>query len=156
MDEVFQFKQMIVWDKGPMGMGWHYRRSYETVLVGEKPGAAIQWNGGSTVENVIRPGMYGIKKIIPKAHEHPCAKPVELYAKFIQWHTNEGDVVVDPFMGHGPCGVAAVRMGRQFWGIELSPEYFSKAVENIRNALGRDRFFSERGREVQGSLFSDE
>src|SRR5439155_8545804 len=31
LDEVFEFKQMVVWDKGPMGMGWHYRRSYETV-----------------------------------------------------------------------------------------------------------------------------
>src|SRR3990167_301751 len=38
MDEIFNFKQMIVWDKGPMGMGWHYRRSYETVLVAEKKG----------------------------------------------------------------------------------------------------------------------
>ena len=36
MNEVFNFKQMVVWDNGPMGMGWHYRRSYETVLVGTK------------------------------------------------------------------------------------------------------------------------
>jgi hypothetical protein len=35
MDEIIGFKQAIVWDKGPIGMGWHYRRSYEFVLVAE-------------------------------------------------------------------------------------------------------------------------
>src|SRR3990167_10569869 len=39
LDEQLDFKQMVIWDKGPMGMGWHYRRSYETVLVAQKPGA---------------------------------------------------------------------------------------------------------------------
>lgn len=47
---------MIVWDKGPMGMGWHYRRSYETVLVAEKPGAACRWYDDTNgIENIIRP-----------------------------------------------------------------------------------------------------
>src|SRR3990167_10584727 len=56
LDEAIGFKQMIVWDKGPMGMGWHYRRSYETVLVGEKPGAACRWfDESGRVENIIRP-----------------------------------------------------------------------------------------------------
>ena len=75
MDEVFRFRQMVIWDKGPMGMGWHYRRSYETVLVGEKPGGPCRWYGDKRTENVIRPGQYGIRKIIPAAHQHPCAKP---------------------------------------------------------------------------------
>ncbi len=87
LDEAIGFKQMIVWDKGPMGMGWHYRRSYETVLVGEKPGAACHWyDTSNAVENVIRPGK--IKKIIPTARAtsdrqrpipaaalHPFAQP---------------------------------------------------------------------------------
>lgn len=65
LDEAIGFKQMVIWDKGPMGMGRHYRRSYETVLVAEKPGAACKWyDETSRVENVIRPGS-GIRKIIP-------------------------------------------------------------------------------------------
>ena len=64
LDEVFDFKQMIVWDKGPMGMGWHYRRSYETVLVAEKKGGSRWYDETSAVENIIRPGQYGIRKII--------------------------------------------------------------------------------------------
>ena len=133
LDEVFNFKQMVVWDKGPMGMGWHYRRSYETVLVGEKPGAACRWFGGNNKENIIRPGQYGIRKIIPQKDQHPCAKPVELYAHFIGLHSQPGDLVVDPFMGEGPCGVACARMGRRFIGIEIDPGYFQIAVDRIKN-----------------------
>ena len=55
MDGIIGFKQMVVWDKGPIGMGWHYRRSYETVLVGEKPGAACRWfDDSQQIENIIR------------------------------------------------------------------------------------------------------
>ena len=132
MDEVFNFKQMVVWDKEPMGMGWHYRRSYETVLVGEKPGAACRWFGGSSTENIIRPGDYGIRKIIPQAKEHPCAKPVELYRFFVDRHTQPGELVVDPFMGESPCGVACIRTGRRFIGIELDPGYYRIACDRIR------------------------
>jgi len=137
MDEVFAFKQMVVWDKGPMGMGWHYRRSYETVLVGEKPGTACHWFGGRDVENIIRPGAYGIRKIIPSAAEHPCAKPVELYAHFIRLHTQADDWVVDPFMGAGPCGIAAIRLNRSFIGIELDPGHFATARRRIQHELAQ-------------------
>ena len=70
LNEVFAFKQMVVWDKGGLGMGWHYRRSYETVLVGEKPGAACHWYGGNATSNVCR-----VPKIIPSADQHPNEKP---------------------------------------------------------------------------------
>ena len=43
LDEAVGFKQMVIWDKGPMGMGSHYRRSYKTVLVGEKRGGKCRW-----------------------------------------------------------------------------------------------------------------
>jgi len=131
MDEVFAFKQMVVWDKGPMGMGWHYRRSYETVLVGEVPGEACQWYGGRKTENIIRPGQYGIRKIMPGADEHPCAKPVELYAHFIGLHTQSGGVVLDPFAGNGPCCVAAKKLGRRWIGIEIDPGYAEIARKRV-------------------------
>lgn len=137
MDEVFRFKQMVVWDKGPMGMGWHYRRSYETVLVGEKPGAACRWFGGKDKENILRPGDYGIRKIIPAANQHPCAKPIELYQHFIQLHTLPGDVVLDPFMGESPCGISCIRTGRKFIGIEIDEKYFDIAVARIKRELTR-------------------
>ena len=139
LDEAIGFKQMVVWDKGPMGMGWHYRRSYETVLVAEKKGAACNWQGGRKVENVIRPGAYGIAKIIPGEDDHPCAKPTALYKAFINWHSSEGELVLDPFMGHGPCGQAAVEMGRRFIGVECDEEHYERAVKRIRAALAQPR-----------------
>lgn len=133
MDEVFEFKQMVVWDKGPMGMGWHYRRSYETVLVGQKQGAACKWYDDSKrVENIIRPGDYGIVKIIPAKDEHPTLKPVNLPAHFIRLHTLPGESVLDPFMGSGTTLVAAQNEGRRATGIELSEEYCKVAVDRLR------------------------
>ena len=136
IDEVFDFKQMVVWDKGPMGMGWHYRRSYETVLVAQKPGAACLWfDDSSRVENIIRPGAYGIRKIIPSATDHPTPKPVELAALFVNLHTKPGHTVLDPFAGHGWVGQACVRLGRKFIGIEVDREHFDRMVAKIEDAF---------------------
>jgi DNA modification methylase len=137
MDEVLEFKQMVVWDKGPMGMGWHYRRSYETVLVAMKPGGACKWyDETNQIENIIRPGYKGISKVIPSAEQHPTTKPVNLAAHFIQLHTQPGDVVLDPFMGSGTTGLAAVKLGREFIGIELDETWFDMASAQI-DALER-------------------
>lgn len=132
LDEVFQFKQMVVWDKGPMGMGWHYRRSYETVLVAQVPGAACHWFGNSTIENIIRPGDYGIRKIIPSADDHPTPKPVALASHFINLHSEAGEVVLDPFAGHGWAVVAAKLLGRRYIGIEIDPKYCGTARQRLR------------------------
>ncbi len=129
--EALQFKQMVVWDKGPMGMGWHYRRSYETVLVAEKPGAKCAWYDESDrIENIIR----HIPKLIPTAKDHPTPKPVELAAHFIQLHTRPGDLVVDPFMGGGSTAEACKRLGRRFLGVELDPQWLDLAI----NRLGQE------------------
>ena len=130
MDEAIGFKQAVVWDKGGLGMGWHYRRSYETVLVAEVPGKC-RWYGHKRVENIIRPGQYGIRKVIPTDDQHPTEKPPELAKAFIVWHSKRGDTVVDPFMGAGSTGLAAMRLGRRFIGIELDPKWFDKAREKL-------------------------
>lgn len=131
LDEVLTFKQMVVWDKGPMGMGWHYRRSYETVLVAHK-GASCKWyDETDRVENIIRPGNYGIRKIIPMANNHPTPKPVELPAHFIRLHSQPGDLILDPFMGGGSTLQAAQQAGRRAIGIELSEEYCRMAVDRL-------------------------
>ena len=137
MDEHLDFKQMVVWDKGPMGMGWHYRRSYETVLVGQKRGGPCRWfDETSAVENIIRPGTNGIAKIIPDADDHPTPKPWQLAAHFIRLHTKPGDLVLDPFCGYGWVGVAAMKMGRRFLGVEIDPAFAEEARRRIAEAAG--------------------
>lgn len=133
-----RFKHMVVWDKGPMGMGWHYRRSYETILVAEKPGAACRWyDDSNAVENIIRPGNHGIRRIIPRADQHPTEKPWQLAGRFIRLHTLPDHLVADPFMGSGTTGVACVRLGRRFVGIEIDEHWFNVAKRRIQEELER-------------------
>ncbi len=141
MDEVFKFKQAVVWDKGPIGMGWHYRRSYEFVLVAEKRGSgkAKWYDTTKKIENILRggrgePGRIG--KIIPRSSQHPTEKPVRLGEFFIGLHSQRGDLVLDPFMGSGAFGEAALKMGRRFIGIELDPAHFEVACRRIAQAQG--------------------
>jgi DNA modification methylase len=135
LDEAIGFKHMVVWDKGPIGMGWHYRRSYETILVGQKRGGPCRWfDDTKIVENVIRPGNYGIRKVIPKAEDHPCPKPAALAAHFIRLHSRRGDLVLDPFMGAGATGIATVELGRRFIGVEIEPRWFDLACGRIEAA----------------------
>jgi site-specific DNA-methyltransferase (adenine-specific) len=133
MDRVMTFRQQVVWDKGPIGMGWQYRRSTECVLVATKGKKKMRWFDDShKVENIIRPGMHGIRKIIPSARQHPTEKPVALPSFFIRLHSLAGETVVDPFMGHGSTGSACLKLGRKFIGIELDMEHCERAVERLR------------------------
>lgn len=134
MDEVLRFKQMVVWDKGPMGMGWHYRRSYEVVLVAQKPGAACFWYDDTmSIENIIRPGT-GINKIIPSSNQHPTPKPVSLAAHFIRLHSKPGDTILDPFAGAGTTALAAYKTGRHFICGDIAREYVDIARERLDRA----------------------
>ena len=65
---------------------------------------------------------------------HPTLKPVALMEWLVNTYTNEGDTVIDCFMGSGSTGVAAINTGRTFVGIEREPEYFAIAVERIQKA----------------------
>lgn len=65
---------------------------------------------------------------------HPCPKPVEWAQWLISRSTNPGDTILDPFMGSGTTGVACIRTGRNFIGIEKEPEYFEIAERRIAQA----------------------
>jgi site-specific DNA-methyltransferase (adenine-specific) len=132
MDKHIGFKQAVVWDKGGLGMGIHYRRNYEFMLVAQKGSPAHTWNGGNTTPNVWR-----INKIIPSKHQHPTEKPVELMGKTIQIHSNEGDTVLDPFMGTGATVVAAKNLGRRAIGIEIEEKYCEIAVKRLAQDVFR-------------------
>ncbi len=132
LDKVIPFKMMVVWDKGPMGMGHHYRRSYETILVAQKPGAPCKWyDDTKKIENIIRPGYKGIRKIIPSKDQHPTEKAIKLMEHFILLHSQPGDLILDPFLGSGTTAVACKQLGRRFIGIEINPEYCKIAEQRL-------------------------
>jgi site-specific DNA-methyltransferase (adenine-specific)/modification methylase len=64
---------------------------------------------------------------------HPTQKPVPLMAFCIE-NCPKAETILDPFMGSGTTGVAAVQMGRQFIGIERERKYFDIACERIARA----------------------
>lgn len=138
MDEIIGFKQAVVWDKGGLGMGIHYRRSYELVLIAQNGDPAWRWNGGHNESNVWR-----IPKILPTQGQHPTQKPVELMREILRVHSNEGDVVVDPFMGSGTTCVAAKQMGRRYIGIELDQQFYDMAVKRVRQAQREEQLFNQ-------------
>lgn len=65
---------------------------------------------------------------------HPNEKPVDLMEQLIKSVTPENGIVLDPFLGSGATGVAAVKNGFEFIGIERDDKYFEIAKERIEKA----------------------
>ena len=78
--------------------------------------------------------------------DHPCPKPLSVWLKFLERFSLVRECVLDPFMGSGTTGVACVRTGRRFIGIEKEPKYFEIALKRIREAerLAKCDLFKER------------
>eukprot|EP00161_Ancyromonas_sigmoides_P003797 TRINITY_DN13699_c0_g1_i1.p1 TRINITY_DN13699_c0_g1~~TRINITY_DN13699_c0_g1_i1.p1 ORF type:complete len:374 (+),score=53.27 TRINITY_DN13699_c0_g1_i1:127-1248(+) len=75
---------------------------------------------------------------------HPTQKPVELMEYLIKTFSRPGDLILDPFMGSGTTGVACVRTGRRFVGVEADEGFFGTAKERVgdarkESAVGRKR-----------------
>jgi len=139
---------VVVWDKGPIGLGWYYRRSWESIIVAKRRGEPMNWyDETDAIENVIRPGQYGIARIIPSPDEHPTEKPWQLAAHFLRLHTRPGDLVLDPFCGSGSTLLAAFYGRRRAIGIELDPRWAKRAADRLAEAQNRPRVpFEDRPR----------
>ncbi len=70
----------------------------------------------------------------PDGFKHPARKPVNLLRRIIQASTDEGDTVLDPFMGSGTTGVACVQTDRAFIGCEMDEHYFTMARTRMEMA----------------------
>jgi hypothetical protein len=127
----------LIWDKGPAsGMGdltVPWKRSYELIFVG-----GDGWSG-SRDEGVIK--GHSIVTRASMGRLHPNEKPVSLMAYLIS--KAPSGVILDPFMGSGTTGVAAVQMRHPFIGIEIEERYFDIACRRIADA------------QRQGDLFRD-
>ncbi|NVP24993.1 DNA-methyltransferase [Treponema phagedenis] len=66
---------------------------------------------------------------------HPTQKPIELMEKFIFDSTDEGDVVLDSFMGSGTTGIACLNTNRRFIGMEIDDNYFNIAKNRLETAI---------------------
>lgn len=72
---------------------------------------------------------------------HPWPKPIVLMERIVLHWSDEGETVLDPFMGSATTGVACAKLGRKFIGIEINPEYFEEACWRVEEAQ-RQRIFT--------------
>lgn len=86
---------------------------------------------------------------------HPTQKPVELLDYLVRTYSNAGDLVLDFAAGSFTTGVACIRTGRKFIGIEKEPKYFAIAVKRIEAELSRNRLFEPAPKIVQRSLLEE-
>jgi site-specific DNA-methyltransferase (adenine-specific) len=143
------FEYMFVWSKGKPSR-WN-AISVESLHKGKKRSGTFQHNG----DGIRKPkhkggnvsGLKQQKNIWTIANnsrtEHPAPFPLQLAKDHIISWSNEGDVVLDPFMGSGTTGVAAKNTNRNFIGIELDETYFNIAKERIEKTNPIDKFFGE-------------
>lgn len=67
----------------------------------------------------------------PSSNEHPCAKPIKAWKKLLSDVTQEGDLILDPFLGSGTTAVAAKLLNRRYIGIEIEPKYCEVAERRL-------------------------
>ncbi len=107
----FRFWKPLVWDKQKIGMGYHYRCRYEVVLFFEK--------GKRKLNDLSIPDIIQASRI---HNGYPAEKPVAVSETLIKQSTDLGELVIDPFMGSGSVGLAALTSKRQFMGNDLCDE----------------------------------
>lgn len=74
--------------------------------------------------------------------DHPCPKPIGLMVWLVERGSLRGETILDPFMGSGTTGVAAIQLGRKFIGIEREPKYFDIACKRIEQAVAQGQLFA--------------
>src|SRR6185312_2026352 len=87
------------------------------------------------------------------ANGHPCSRALEHFDFLVRWWSEEGETILDPFMGSGTTGVAAVKLGRKFTGIEIDPGYFDIACRRIEAALKQPDMFIEPPKPIKQEAF---
>lgn len=137
---------LCVWAKHQAGMGSLYRSQHELALIFKNGRAAHQNNiqlgrFGRYRTNVWNyPGIQGMRR----GEEgdllalHPTVKPVRMIADAILDVSRRGDIVLDTFLGSGTTLLAAQRVGRNCYAMELDPLYVDTAIRRWRAVTGMD------------------
>lgn len=122
----FKLHNILVWEKNNCTPSQFYMKNCEYILFLRKGKAKwINDIGGSKTVHQFQ-NIIGNKV-------HPTEKPVDLMQFYIQNSSSEGDLVLDPFMGAGSTGIAALNSGRNFIGFELDEEYYRTAKSRIES-----------------------
>jgi len=126
--------RVIVWEKtnpAPLNGEHNYLSGVEFAVFAKRSGAVFN----AFCKNTVFRYSCGKNTI------HPTMKPLELWYELINDLTNSGNVILDPCMGSFTTAVAAHKLGRQFIGFELDPDYFARGQKRLEEALAQTSFF---------------
>lgn len=134
-----KYKRACVWikpDSTPQLNGQGPAQGAEIFVTAWAGAGHARWNAGG------KRGVYRHLVNNPERHGvHPTEKPRRLMAEIVADFTNPGDTILDPFMGSGTTGVAAVQLERNFIGIEKDERYFDIACDRIDKAQRQGNLF---------------
>jgi len=118
-----------MWQHEPCFYGW----------IEGKPPALRPPCGGecSTVWTIDRRGVDESKRDSDERVEHPTQKPVAIFERPISYHTRPGDLVYEPFSGSGSQIIAAERLGRRCFAMELEPTFVDVCVARWEQFTGK-------------------
>ena len=124
----FKHINLLVWEKNNCTPSQFYMKNCEyTLLLRKGSSKYVNDIGGSKTvhkfENIIG------NKV------HPTEKPIDLMEFYVKNSSNEGDVVLDMFMGSGSTGVACLNTNRKFIGVEMNEEYFDIGVKRMQESI---------------------
>lgn len=118
-------------DSAPQFSGDRPGTGWEAVAILHREGKR-RWNGG---------GHHAVWVCRVERGEHPTQKPLTLLLDWVTKFTDESATVLDPFMGSGTTGVACLKLGRKFIGIEKREDYFELACRRIDDTQRQGNLF---------------
>ena len=110
--------KLLIWDKQTIGMGYHYRCQYEFIVMLDK-------GKNRRLKDLGKPDILRFKRYIG---EIPTEKPTRLFELLISQSSNEGELILDPFLGSGTTSYCAKQLRRQCIGIEIQEKYCQVAA----------------------------
>jgi DNA modification methylase len=144
-----------MWSSGPKsnaGQGSFYRSQHEFIFVFK--------NGDASHQNNVELGRHGRNRSnvwtyagvntfragrLDELAVHPTVKPVALVADAMRDCSRRGEIVLDPFMGSGTTILAAEKVGRRAYGLEIDPIYIDAAVKRWQDFTKRDAILKATG-----------
>ena len=120
----------------PNGAGrtaWGFQCTHPVLFYGKDPYLQDGLGG--------RPNSFRDEQPNAEKVDHPCPKPLAWMRWAVGRATRQGEAVLDPFMGSGTTGIACVKLGRKFTGIDIEPRYFDIACRRIEEAHNQADLF---------------
>ncbi len=129
----FKMLRLLIWEKTnpvPLNMKSTYLSNSREVAI------SCVKEGLPTFHGSYDKGVYEYPIPRHKGEKiHPTQKPLELFSELVKKHSNEGDLVVDPFLGSGTTALAALENGRTFHGCEIDKTYYILSKKRISQSL---------------------